>query len=144
MTEMFVKNDPISEGSIDDISKYVKQKINSVPMIFNSKIFLLGTGGTIKTTATMHLGIDYKNESEINGSILSRETIRKIFLSMVDKDIEMRKKIIGLNPKRADVITAGMIILLEIMEALKTDVLTVSSRGVIEGFIDNYANIINV
>lgn len=144
MTEMFVKSDPISASSIDDISKYIKQKINTISMLFNGKLHLLGTGGTIKTAATMYLGIDYQNESEINGLILSCETVKEIFLSMVSKDIYARKKIIGLNPKRADVISSGLIILLTLMDTFETDVITVSSRGVIEGFIENYRNTITV
>ncbi|MEG3014773.1 MAG: Ppx/GppA family phosphatase, partial [Cetobacterium sp.] len=53
-----------------------------------------------------------------------------LFLS---KNLEERKKIIGLEPNRADVIIAGNLILLTLLEVLGKDFIIVSTNDNLEG-----------
>ncbi|MEG1582779.1 MAG: Ppx/GppA family phosphatase, partial [Cetobacterium sp.] len=53
-----------------------------------------------------------------------------LFLS---KNLEERKKIIGLEPNRADVIIAGNLILLTLLEVLDKDFIIVSTNDNLEG-----------
>ena len=53
-------------------------------------------------------------------------------------NIDSKKKLIGLNPKRADVITSGIRILLSVMDKFRLEEIKISSQGVLEGFIAQY------
>ncbi|MDP4094806.1 MAG: hypothetical protein Q8920_15785 [Bacillota bacterium] len=140
LTEMFIKNDPVEAYQIEDIRRFAMEKLRSVSITSWSRICLVGTGGTVKTAATMCMKTPYDNESGINGLQLSKESISGVFNKLAAMTVEQRKNVVGLNPKRADVINTGLMILICLLDLFKTDRIVVSSRGVLEGFIDEYTN----
>jgi len=138
MTEMFVKNDPVTMDEINNVYKYVNDKLQDIDGADFSDITLVGTGGTIKTIGTILKKEDYKNENVINGMTVDLSEIEDIYSFLLKLKISSKKSLIGLNPKRADVINSGVIILLAIMKKLGITNITISSRGVIEGFVEDY------
>jgi exopolyphosphatase/guanosine-5'-triphosphate,3'-diphosphate pyrophosphatase len=64
--------------------------------------------------------------------------IEKIYCLMSRMRNEEKMGLPGLNPKRADVITAGMAILISVLHKSGAAGITVSSNGVIEGFVEDY------
>ena len=70
--------------------------------------------------------------------MLSLNEVKYIYSTLAKLSLEERKNYIGLNPKRADVIVSGVIILLEVMETYNIDEITISSQGILEGFIEDY------
>jgi exopolyphosphatase/guanosine-5'-triphosphate,3'-diphosphate pyrophosphatase len=61
-----------------------------------------------------------------------------VFSKLKLLNIDSKKKLIGLNPKRADVITSGIRILLSVMDKFSLEEIKISSQGVLEGFIAQY------
>ena len=61
------------------------------------------------------------------------ENIKDNLSLFLSKDLKHRKKIIGLEEKRADVIIAGTIILKTIMEILNCNKITVSESDNLNG-----------
>ena len=51
------------------------------------------------------------------------------------RDVDARRAIVGLQPKRADVILAGACIVRTVMDKLGQDALTVSDRGLRHGLL---------
>lgn len=138
LTEMFVKSDPISSEDIKAITNYISEKFKQIRFSIPNKINLIGTGGTIKSIGTMNMNLNFKSESMINGTKVTKDSITKFFDDISEKNIEERMKVAGLNPKRADVIEAGFIILLYVMNNFEINEITISSVGVLEGFIENH------
>jgi exopolyphosphatase/guanosine-5'-triphosphate,3'-diphosphate pyrophosphatase len=141
LTEMFVKHDPIIKSEVEQISMYTEQKIEEMGLFDLSGLQLVGTGGTIKSLGTMSKKENYSDEIKINGDVLSIKDIEQLFELLSRLTIDSKKNLVGLNPKRADVITTGVIILLTIMRKFKIDEITISTKGVIEGFISDYKKI---
>ena len=54
---------------------------------------------------------------------------------MALKSLEERKKIAGLDPKRADIIIGGTAILLQIMDMLDVEKLLVSEDDILDGIV---------
>jgi len=65
----------------------------------------------------------------IQGTILHRAEIERQIEMYRSKPLGARRAIVGLQPKRADVILAGACIVRTIMDKLGKDSLTVSDRG---------------
>jgi len=138
LKEMFVNYDPISNSELEQISIHIEKKINEIELLDLCGLQLVGTGGTIKSLGTIFFHEDYANENKINGRVLSIHDI-EMLLDMLSKlDIESKKNIIGLNPKRADVITLGITILHIIMKKFNIEEIKISTQGVLEGFIIDY------
>jgi exopolyphosphatase/guanosine-5'-triphosphate,3'-diphosphate pyrophosphatase len=96
---------------------------------------LAAMGGAVTNiTAVMHRLATY-DPTVVQGSVLDRaELDRQIELYRL-RDAEARRAIIGLQPKRAEVILAGACIVRTVMEKLGKESLTVSDRGLRHGVL---------
>ena len=138
LTELFIKNDDVIEENIINMESYINEKLGKINFDIPKKIKLVATGGTIKTIGTMALEVEFSKEEEVNGKKISIDNIKNIFNNLISMKIGERKKIVGLNPKRADVIVSGIQILLCIMNYYEIDEMIISSNGVLDGIVQNY------
>lgn len=140
LTEMFVHHDPVSQTEINEMKQYIHGQLDHLTINSSLADFsrVAGIGGTIKSLATIDARIDYNCEADINGRILTMEKIETIFQNLKLLTTHERVTITGLNPKRADVIVAGVTILLSTMKYLNCHAITVSARGAIEGYVEDF------
>ncbi|MCK8827506.1 Ppx/GppA family phosphatase [Natroniella acetigena] len=99
---------------------------------------LLGVGGTVTTLVAIELELEQYNRNKVDGYLLTKDSIERIFNKLASLSLVERKKVVGLQPKRADIILAGIIILLEIMEQTDSKRIQVSEAGILEGTIQKY------
>ena len=71
----------------------------------------------------------------VQGSVLDRAEIDRQIELYRTRDVEARRAIVGLQPKRADVILAGACVVRTVMEKLGQETLTVSDRGLRHGLL---------
>lgn len=138
LTEMFVRHDPVEDSELEQMTAYIEKQINEIESLDLSGLQLVGTGGTIKTLGTLFFQKDYSKEKTINGKVIKKYEIDLLYSMLKLLNIESKKKLTGLNPKRADVITSGIRILLSVMDKFKIEEIKISSQGVLEGFIAQY------
>ncbi len=95
----------------------------------------VGIGGTITTIAAIRDSVDCYTRDKIQGVVLSLKDIKEIQSRLLSMSLEDRRNVVGLNPKRADIICYGIDILIFIMETNNIDEITVSDFGSMEGYI---------
>ncbi len=96
---------------------------------------LVGMGGAVTNiTAVMH-GLATYDPDVVQGSVLRRDEINRQINLYASRDADARRSIVGLQPKRAEVILAGACIIRSIMEKLGAESLTVSDRGLRHGLL---------
>jgi exopolyphosphatase/guanosine-5'-triphosphate,3'-diphosphate pyrophosphatase len=92
-------------------------------------------GGAITNiTAVKHQLAQY-DPNRVQGTVLDRAEIDRQIELYRTRNAEARRTIVGLQPKRAEVILAGACIVRTIMEKLGKDTLTVSDRGLRHGVL---------
>ncbi len=91
-------------------------------------------GGVTNITAVRH-GLATYDPSLVQGTVLDRAEIDRQIELYRSRDADGRRTIVGLQPKRAEVILAGACIIRTIMEKLGMDSLTVSDRGLRHGVL---------
>jgi exopolyphosphatase/guanosine-5'-triphosphate,3'-diphosphate pyrophosphatase len=96
---------------------------------------LVGMGGAITNITAVKLGLDPYDPDAVHGAILERVDIERQIEQYRSRDADARRTIVGLQPKRADVILAGACIVRTVMEKLGQDRLTVSDRGLRHGLL---------
>ncbi len=138
LTELFIKNNPIDRAELTACLKYIEKCFGNFGGININGIRLIGTGGTLKSLGTIFKQVDYLSVEEINGVSIGLKDIRRICNLLSSMSLEERKKVTGLNPKRGDVIVAGICILIKFMEGNGIDSITISSNGVLEGYVSEY------
>ena len=92
-------------------------------------IQLVGTGGTSTILARVHLKLRSFSREMIEGTLLSRESVKNETNRLWSVPLEKRKQIIGLPPNRADVILPGAAIFDQAMDLFDLPSLRVSTRG---------------
>ncbi|MBQ2712072.1 MAG: hypothetical protein IJF71_01715, partial [Clostridia bacterium] len=96
---------------------------------------LIGIGGTASTLASLHLQLEKFDERKTHGTVIKREALSKTVDLLYSLSVEERKKLQGLDAKRADVIANAALLVLRIMEMLHAEVFTVSEKGNMDGYL---------
>lgn len=104
LTHRFIDSDPPSESSLQAMSAYIhrllKQNIRGA-----------------ESSALIVIGGTARNLASISGKgILSKAELQELLDFLKRKPLSERKQIPGLDPGRADIIIAGSLLILEVME----------------------------
>jgi len=94
---------------------------------------IVGAGGTITAIAAVKLMLPAYSHERVHGTVLHKKEIEHILNLLVSMPLQERKKVVGLKPERADIFAAGIYILINIMDLLRVDTVTVSDRGILYG-----------
>ncbi len=142
LTERYISNPEsiLSNSEYKDIKEEIVKVINNSPInnIKTSKI--VGVGGTITTLGAMDLELIKYQSKKIHLYSLKKANVNKILDKLVTSKLKERKKLKGLNPERADIITAGTIILKIIMDEFDFSIITISERDILFGLINEVIN----
>ena len=95
----------------------------------------VGIGGTATTFAAMALALKTYDRERVHGYMVSEALIKSLNKKLSLVDLETRKKIPGLDPKRADIIIAGGIILEKIINTLGYEGMIASDFDNLEGYL---------
>ncbi len=96
---------------------------------------LVGMGGAVTNMTAVMFQLATYDPSRVQGATLDRAEVDRQIELYRSLDAHARRAIVGLQPKRADVILAGACIVRTIMEKLEMGSLTVSDRGVRHGVL---------
>jgi exopolyphosphatase/guanosine-5'-triphosphate,3'-diphosphate pyrophosphatase len=141
LTERFVHSDPLSEREERKLVKHVLGEIDRyceqiVAVGFDR---VIGTSGTILSVgavaATASRGTP---PSELRNLHVSAKQIRRVRKDVAALDLEQRIAIPGLDPRRADLIVAGAVLLDTIIRRLGAEELTLCDLALREGLILDY------
>ena len=127
LTEQFLYRDPPSRDEVKKLRAEIDKSLHTIPPVSEGE--LVGIGGTAVTLATMHLGLNAFDREKVHGLNLSITELRGQVKELREKDLAARKEIKGLSPDRADIILAGAMIILAMMERLKRNTLYISTHG---------------
>ena len=96
---------------------------------------LVGMGGAVTNMAAVMHAMAAYDPDRIQGSVIDRAEVDRQIELYRTRDVDARHEIVGLQPKRADVILAGACIVRTIMDKVGRDSLTVSDRGLRHGVL---------
>lgn len=132
-TEKFFSQDNYSEENIEKCKEWIKENIREIIRIKNEEFKTVGVAGTATTQISVKKEMKIYDSQQVHMSEITVEELEKNLKLFISKNIEERKEIIGLEPKRADVIIAGTIILITILKELNRDKIVVSESDNLTG-----------
>jgi exopolyphosphatase/guanosine-5'-triphosphate,3'-diphosphate pyrophosphatase len=97
---------------------------------------LVAMGGAITNIAAVRHALAAYDPDIVQGSVMGRAEIDRQVELYRTRDLEARRRIVGLQPARADIILAGACIVRTVMAKLGRETLTVSDRGLRHGLLD--------
>jgi exopolyphosphatase/guanosine-5'-triphosphate,3'-diphosphate pyrophosphatase len=137
LTEVFLKHDPPAEIELLRMQRFIDEKFEPAmkriqPAKFDRVI------GTSATAAAVISAINRlpRSERDIADRLRARTPqIRRFYRELGVRDLAGRRKLHGVGPRRAEIVTAGTAVFLRVLELLKLDGLYYSRAGVRDGII---------
>lgn len=114
------------------VDRQLKKHVGKLPFV---PAMLYGTGGTFTAMASVIMARDGESESLARGYQVSRANVRHLMIDLAKMPIEKRRKVTGLNPRRADIIVAGLLVIERILKRLHVNTVQVHTRGVRDGLL---------
>lgn len=143
-TERFVKNDPVVNGDYTALRAAIEEKLENdlTPLTLpEPPITLVGLAGTVTTLSALDQKLEPYDPEKIQGAMLTQSALVELIRELKEKNLEERKRMLGMEPKRADVILAGAAILDAVMKKFKADRAVVSDHGIRYGlFYQKFAS----
>lgn len=132
-TERFFSTQNYTDDTIEKCREWVKDMISEVKFLKNKNFTLVGVAGTATTQISVQKQMGVYDSSKVHMSEIRLEELRENLKLFLECSVEKRKHIVGLEEKRADVIIAGTIILITIMEELGVNKMIVSEFDNLNG-----------
>ncbi len=135
MTERFIKSNPIKDKDTENLKRTLKELFSeAIEKLADLRIDKIVTiGGTATTIAAIFHAMESYNPGVIHNTVLDLPFLVEMFNKLKAMDIKERYHIKGLEKERADIIPAGISILIFLMEALKKQSFIVSDNDNLEG-----------
>ncbi len=128
LTERCVRTDPPLADELAAVRATVRAALVDVPT--GSAETLVGVAGTVTTLAALDRGLETYDANLVHGCTLSRERVRALTERLAGLPLGERALLPGLEPKRADVIVCGSLVVEEVMNHRGANEILVSDRGV--------------
>ncbi|WP_137988945.1 Ppx/GppA phosphatase family protein [Streptomyces vilmorinianum] len=135
LTERHVRSDPPTaaevEAIVTDIRAALDLAARTVPIAEADT--LVGLAGSVTTVAAIVLGLEEYDSERIHRSRISFDQVAAVVGRLLVSTHDERAAIPVMHPGRVDVITAGALVLLEIMERTGARGVVVSEHDILDG-----------
>ncbi len=137
MTERFFVGADDIESATTNCRQYIRAALAPVSRELrgHQPEVSIGSSGTIATIASMAAHRRGESARQTNGASFSASELASIVEVLAGIPLDAPRKMSGLDAKRADIITAGSILLQEIFLAFEIDEMTVSEFALREGVL---------
>jgi exopolyphosphatase/guanosine-5'-triphosphate,3'-diphosphate pyrophosphatase len=137
LTERFVTSDPISRRALDALENEIDLRTKRLAGAVRTAGFrtAVGTSGTIVALAAMTAATEGKAFAPGGHRTLTRKGLKRVVKTLVASTARERLKLPGLEEKRADIVTAGGVLLLRLLSRFDVETLVVSDLSLREGLI---------
>jgi exopolyphosphatase / guanosine-5'-triphosphate,3'-diphosphate pyrophosphatase len=138
--ERHVRSDPPSAAELAAIEADIARELATATSLLDrssSAITLVGVAGTVTTLKALELQLAVYEPARVHGAVLTLDGIEKLCAKLVSLPLAQRRELPGLEPKRADVIVAGALIVRDLLRRTGAASAVVSDRGVRFGLLEN-------
>jgi exopolyphosphatase/guanosine-5'-triphosphate,3'-diphosphate pyrophosphatase len=144
LTEGFLKSDPPTIAQLTAANRAADEALAAVEVEAAfpndpAQTRLVGVGGTLTNLGAMDLNRITSLEA-VHGHVLTADHLEAEIKRLASSPIEVRKQIPGLDPKRADIILGGAILLSQALARIGSASIDISTRGLRWGVLyDRFA-----
>lgn len=138
MTERFLKSDPPAACEIEQARAWCARELEayfSQVSAVRAVDRMVAVAGTATTAVSIRDAMEVYDSARVHGSVVSLAELEAVTQRLASLPVRQREQVVGLDPRRAPVITAGMIILEEVMRAAGVREFTASESDILQGMI---------
>lgn len=136
LTERHVAHDPVTAEEVAALRAGAREALAPLARLApGTGATLVGVAGTVTTLCAVREALPAWDAERVHGAELSLEEIEGLLVRFAALTVRERAALPGMEPKRADVILAGGVVVAEAMRATGFERLVVSDRGVRWGLL---------
>lgn len=94
---------------------------------------VVAVAGTATTVVSIRDRMETYDSSRVHKARVSRQELLEVYERLAALPLSKRMQVVGLDPKRAPVMVAGLLILLEVLDFAGIDAFTVSETDILHG-----------
>ena len=129
LTERHVSHDPPTREEVALVRRSAGSALAGAPRpaLADAPV---GVAGTMTTLASVALALPRYDGALVHGFEMTRAALDEVVTRLASIDLATRRRLPGMEPKRADVIIAGGVIALAVLEWAGAERVCISDRGV--------------
>lgn len=137
LTELFLKTDPPKDTELHRLEEYVAERLApTLRKIGDTKIDrAIATSATAAAVVAAVNQVTRTKRDMADKMRCSASQLRALYADLSEKPLAERRKIVGIGPRRAEIIVAGAAVLNRILRDLALPSLYYSAAGVRDGII---------
>ena len=140
VTERFFLDDPPTETQIDDARMWMRdQFVPHFQMLRENGLLadatMVAVAGTATSVVSMREHMEVYDAQRVHHAVVTREDVDATIDWLAPMTLAERENIVGLDPRRAPVILAGVLVLQEVMEAGGFSAYTASESDLLQGIV---------
>lgn len=139
LTQKHLPGDPFDQDDLEDLRRYVDSRIEPVVREIRKVGFdtAVGSSGTIKAIKGIALGLEGKPlPLDLHGAVLTAEELERVRVAVLKAtSVKERRALPNMDPKRADILVAGVVVLDAITKQAGVPWWTVSLTAIREGIV---------
>jgi exopolyphosphatase / guanosine-5'-triphosphate,3'-diphosphate pyrophosphatase len=141
LTEVFVKSDPPDERSLARMDKYIDEKLAAPLRRIGHGPFdrMIGTSATAAAIVSAANRVPRARRDAADRLRATAAQIRKLSADLSLCDLDGRRKLAGIGPRRAEIIIAGAAVFRRVSELFQQPSLYYLAAGVREGIVADLA-----
>jgi exopolyphosphatase/guanosine-5'-triphosphate,3'-diphosphate pyrophosphatase len=141
LTEVFLKTDPPRPIELHRLDAYIEEKLASFHRQHDTQKFnrTVATSATAAAIVSAVNRIPRAKREEADRLRAPTNQIRQLYSRLVETDVSGRRKIAGIGPRRAEIVTAGAAVFVRALELFRQPSLYYCSAGVRDGIIADLA-----
>jgi exopolyphosphatase/guanosine-5'-triphosphate,3'-diphosphate pyrophosphatase len=128
VTERFLHSDPPTTGQLAQAATHVRGLLPDL-----AAREAIGVAGTVTTLAALDLGLGEYDPERTHGHRISRAAVDRELGRLARMTLAERQALPGIEPGRAPVIVAGLVVLREVLAAYRLDEIEASERDILHG-----------
>jgi len=128
ITERFLGSDPPTPSELAAAAAYVR---GLLPALATGSA--IGVAGTVTTLAALDLGLAAYDPERTHGHRIARASVERELERLAEMALDERLQVPGIEPGRAPVIVAGLVVLREILETYGLGEIEASERDILHG-----------
>lgn len=137
VTEKFLASDPPAPEELARARAWIREQMDSwfadQAKEAASLERVVAVAGTATTVVSIRERMETYDSSCVHKARVSRQNLLEVYERLAALPLSKRMQVVGLDPKRAPVMVAGLLILLEVLDFAGIDAFTVSETDILHG-----------
>lgn len=137
VTEKFLASDPPAPEELARARAWIREQMASwfadQAKEAASLERVVAVAGTATTVVSIRERMETYDSSRVHKARVSRQELLEVYERLAALPLSERMQVVGLDPKRAPVMVAGLLILLEVLDFAGIDAFTVSETDILHG-----------